>query len=157
MLPCVLTVQVDNATAYLVTLNAQLVGLSGNATVLTSKAPGEGRQEATTGQGRGWSSRFVSDPPSCHYCPHRLFTALATANQPSSSCSQSHSPPSCPSVLTRALRSLNMSAADAAQIESAITSLPARVDSIARSVNSGRRTLEENVAGVGAAWLDLWG
>jgi len=57
-------------------------------------------------------------------------------------------------VLTQALHRLNVSASDAAQIESAITSLPRRVDSIARSVNSGRRTLEENVAEVGAAfWL----
>ena len=52
-------------------------------------------------------------------------------------------------VLTRALRRLNVSASDAAEIESAITSLPRRVDSIARSVDSGRRTLEENVAEVG--------
>ena len=55
-------------------------------------------------------------------------------------------------VLTQALRRLNVSASDAAQIESAIVSLPRRVDSIARSVNSGRRTLEENVAAVGAAF-----
>lgn len=39
--PLLIRAQVNNATTYLVTLNVQLVALSGNATVLTSKAPGE--------------------------------------------------------------------------------------------------------------------
>ncbi len=45
--------QVDNATAHLVVLHVQLIGLSGNATVLTSKAPGEGGQ-------RGWQGPWCS-------------------------------------------------------------------------------------------------
>lgn len=109
------------------------------------------------GRSKGRSSRFVADPPSRHYCPAPLYRPCHCQSTIFLLHSPTIAPPPCPAVLTRALRSLNVSAADAAQIESAITSLPARVDRIARSVNSGRRTLEENVGEVGSTWLDLWG
>ena len=48
-MPCRFSLeQVNNATVYLVALNGQLVALSGNSTLLTSKAPG--KQGGKTGE-----------------------------------------------------------------------------------------------------------
>ena len=89
--------QVDNATTHLVTLNVQLVGLSGNATVLTSKAPGErgqsGGMARAVGSGMARASGIHATPRTT---PALKFHATPIANIAASTPLRSADPSTAP-------------------------------------------------------------